>query len=380
MKKLVIILAVVLGGFVILVLAGGPALSSLGLEVFCLTEEGGRMRLARCGGATDALQPDAAPPVIAADAQPTLIDTDMAVDDWLAILYLLQRPDVDVRAITVTGAGETHCGPGVRNALNLAALAGRPDIPVTCGREAPLAGERAFPQGWREHVDRLAGLVVPASASQPSSQGAAALIADTVRGAAGDIEIVTLGPLTNLADAFQADPALAEQVEQVYIMGGAFSVPGNLNSPDMQTDNSAAEWNVYVDPRAAALVVSSGAPITFVPLDATNQVVLDMDFYDRLGDDRTTPEAEFVYRALGQSKGFVSSGHYYFWDPLTAAIAADESLGTFISEPVVVVEGEGTESGATRVTDGGHPVRIATGAAGERFKQRYLDALNGRTN
>ena len=64
-----------------------------------------------------------------------IIDTDMAADDWLAILYLLGRPEVEVAAVTVTGAGEAHCQPGVRNALALIALAGHPDIPVACGRE-----------------------------------------------------------------------------------------------------------------------------------------------------------------------------------------------------------------------------------------------------
>src|SRR6185369_8316788 len=67
-----------------------------------------------------------------------IIDTDMAPDDWRAILYLLRRQDVAVRAITVVGTGEAHCGPGMRNALGLAALAGQPNIPVTCGRDTAL--------------------------------------------------------------------------------------------------------------------------------------------------------------------------------------------------------------------------------------------------
>ncbi|HEX5823244.1 MAG TPA: nucleoside hydrolase, partial [Candidatus Limnocylindrales bacterium] len=80
----------------------------------------------------------AAPTTAAASTGPTrpvVIDTDMAADDWLAILLLLGRPDVDVRAITVTGTGEAHCAPGVRNARALVELAGKPPIPVACGRE-----------------------------------------------------------------------------------------------------------------------------------------------------------------------------------------------------------------------------------------------------
>jgi pyrimidine-specific ribonucleoside hydrolase len=377
-KRALIIIVVVLFILVILVLVSGPLLSALGMEVFCISDDNGRPRLVRCGGET-ALTADTNPPRLSTGAQPILIDTDMAIDDWMAILYLLQRPDVDVRAITVTGAGEAHCGPGVQNALDLAALAGRPDIPVTCGRETPLKGDRVFPPSWRENVDALAGISIPASPSQPAAQGAVALISDAIRAAAGGLEIIALGPLTNLADVFLADPSLAEQIKQIYVMGGAFSVPGNVtNPPEMGIDNDAAEWNIYVDSHAAALVVKSGTPITFVPLDASNHALLDEPFYDRLGEYRTTPEAEFVYQTLTESIGFVRSGKYYFWDPLTAAIAVDESLATFETRPVSVIEEEGPESGATRLDEGGSLVRIAAAAAGERFKQHFLHVLNGR--
>jgi pyrimidine-specific ribonucleoside hydrolase len=85
----------------------------------------------------------------------------MALDDWLAIMYLLQHSGVEVRAITVTGTGEAHCDPGTQNALNLLALAGNPDVPVACGREAPLTGDHTFPQSWRDSVDAMAGLRSP---------------------------------------------------------------------------------------------------------------------------------------------------------------------------------------------------------------------------
>lgn len=379
MKKALIVAAVVLLAIVVLVLIAGPILSALGVEVFCFTNEDGRLRLVRCGGEPALVESDSPPPSPDPDAQPMLIDTDMAADDWMAILYLLQRPDVDVRAITVTGAGETHCEPGVRNALDLVALAGRTEIPVTCGRETPLEGDHVFPQSWRENVDALAGIEIPANPNAPHSQEAVALIGDMIREAEGELEIVTLGPLTNLAEAFAAEPGLAQEVQQLYIMGGAFAAPGNVSdAPEMGIDNEAAEWNIYVDPHAAALVVASGAPITFVPLDASNHVPLDKAFYDRLAADRTTPEADFVYQVLSRNIGFVTSGGYYFWDPLTVAIAVDESLATFEAGPVMVIEEEGPESGATREDEAGSPARWATAANGERFKQHFLDVLNGR--
>ena len=378
MKKILLISAVVLLILVILVMVAGPFLKALGVDVLCITEENGRNRLVRCGGES-VLSADTSPPELAAGAQPVLIDTDMAIDDWMAILYLLQLPDVDVRAITVTGAGEAHCRPGVQNALDLVALAGRPEIPVTCGRETPLEGDRVFPQSWRDNVDSLASVSIPSNSNQPVKQDAVELIASTVRDKPGELLILALGPLTNLAEAFLSDSSLAGEIEQLYIMGGAFSVQGNVHVvPELPSDNEAAEWNIYVDPKAAAIVVASGAPITFVPLDASNQVLLDEAFYDRLGRYRTTPEAEFVYRVLTKSIDFVRSGKYFFWDPLTAAIAVDESLGNFETKPVIVITEEGLESGATRIDDSGRPVRIATTAAGERFIGHFLDVLNGR--
>jgi len=80
-----------------------------------------------------------------------------------------------------------------------------------------------------------------------------------------------------------------------------------------------------VDPHAAALVVETSAAVTFVPLDASNHVLLDEAFYNRLAEDRFTPDAELVYMVLTQNIGFVRSGGYYFWDPLTAAIAVLEN-------------------------------------------------------
>ncbi len=377
-KKVLIITAVILVVIVLLIVVGGPLLNAMGVEVFCIAKENGRTRIVRCGG-EKALKANTAPPTLAAGAQPTLIDTDMAADDWMAILYLLQSPDVDVRAITVTGAGEAHCGPGVQNALDLVALAGQPEIPVTCGRETPLEGDRVFPQSWRDNVDALAGITLPANPNRPSEQDAVGLISDTIREAAGELEIITLGPLTNLAEAFLADPSLAEEIEQLYIMGGAFSVPGNVSdSSELSINNFAAEWNIYVDPHAAALAIASGAPVTFVPLDASNQVRLNKSFYDQLAEDRTTPEAEFVYQMLTKNIGFVYSGSYYFWDPLTAAIAVDESLGTIKTGPVSVIEEEGPESGATRLDENGSPARFATAADRDRFRQQFLDVLNGR--
>jgi inosine-uridine nucleoside N-ribohydrolase len=317
------------------------------------------------------------PHIIAADAEPFVIDTDMAADDWLAILYLLGRSDVDVKAITVTGAGEAHCDAGTQNALDLVALAGRPEIPVACGRERPLVGYHAFPPGWRDAVDHLFGLALPRNSRRPAAESAVELLTRIVEGSPRKVHLVALGPLTNVAEALAAQPALAANLEGITVMGGAVRVPGNAD-PNLTGENVAAEWNFYVDPQAAADVLSSGAPITLVPLDATNTVPLTEGFYRRLEGDRTTSVAEFVYRTLGAMEARIRSGSYYFWDPLAAAIATERGLGSFQEMPLVVILGDGAESGRTVQDAGGFLIRVAVTADQGRFEALFLDAVNGR--
>ncbi len=306
---------------------------------------------------------------------PFIIDTDMAVDDWMAMLYLLQRPDVEVLAISVTGAGETHCKPGVQNALNLIALAGDPEIPVACGRETPLQGDHAFPDWLRDNVDALAGLTIPTNPASPFERTSVELLTTTIQQSPEEVTLVTLGPLTNIAELLEADPSLIENIQMIYVMGGAVDVPGNIGF--MVAGNAVAEANIYVDPHAAAVVFASGAPITLVPLDATNHAPLTRDFFERLAEDHTTPEAEFVYEALTQQSDFIDSGFYFFWDPLAAAIATDETLATIEERNLTVIEEEGAESGRTLESESGSPIRVAVEADGEQFKMVFLDILNG---
>jgi pyrimidine-specific ribonucleoside hydrolase len=331
---------------------------------------------AGCARTAPPVYEPAAPPPIAADARPVVIDTDMAADDWLAILYLLSRPDVDVKAITVTGAGEAHCAAGTQNALDLAALAGRPEIPVSCGRETPLEGDHTFPTTWRERVDDLLGLTIPENAQEAASDSAVEMLNRIITESPGKVHLIVLGPLTNVGEALSSNPALAANLEMITVMGGAVHVPGNVG-PASNIDNDTAEWNIYVDPHAAALVFASGAPVTLVPLDATNDAPVSMDFYKRLEQDRSTSVAKFVFQVLDAQKEGIRAGWYFFWDPLAAAIAVDETLTTFEEIPLVVVETEGPDSGRTLEDENGSLIRVALTADRGRFETVFLDAVNG---
>lgn len=326
------------------------------------------------GCANQALVPD--PSLIQIQTpKPVIFDTDMAHEDIFSALFLLSHPNVDVRAITVTGTGEAHCGPGVENALGLVALSGKDDILVTCGRETPLVGNHVFPAEWRKSVDEAYGVAIPVG-GVASELSAPDLIIDLVRNSEEPLTIVAVGPLTNVAEAIQKDPEIGANVAEIFVMGGAVHVEGNVGNSGVGIQNQYAEWNIYIDPVAANIVFKSGIPIVLVPLDATKDVPVTRSFYRALGNNLTTPAANLVYEILTANLGFVDSGGFQFWDSLTSAIFTDQSIVTFEEMQLTVVEEEGPESGYTKPDSMGARIKVVVSADRAKFEALLLTILN----
>ena len=328
--------------------------------------------LTGCGGSSPAPNPSL---IQIQTPQPVIFDTDMAHEDMFSALFLLSHPNVDVRAITVTGTGEAHCGPGVENALGLVEVSGHEEIPVSCGRESPLSGDHVFPAEWRQGADEAYGRPIPAG-SKASNLSAPDLIIDIVQSSTEPVTIVAVGPLTNIADAIQKKSGVGANIKEIYIMGGAVKVDGNVGVSGMGIDNKYAEWNIYIDPVAANIVFGSGIPIVLVPLDATNDVPITRRFYNALGSHLNSPSANVVYEILTANLDFVDSGGFQFWDSLTAAIFTDESIATFEEFELNVVEQEGIESGRTKPAQNGPRIKVATGADRAKFESLLITALN----
>ena len=193
-----------------------------------------------------------------------VIDTDPGIDDALALFFALVAPDVQLEAVT-TVSGNVSVEKTTRNALALLELAGRGDVPVARGADRPLVR----PAVHAAHVhgeNGLGNVALPKPHREPAAQHAVETIIQTILGAPGEITLVTLGPLTNVALAVRVEPRITEAVREVVIMGGALRVPGNV-SP-------AAEFNIYADPHAAQIVFSAGWPLRLVSLDVTQQAVM----------------------------------------------------------------------------------------------------------
>ena len=215
-------------------------------------------------------------------ARKIIIDTDPGQDDAVAILLALASPeDLDVLGITAV-AGNVPLALTSKNALIVCELAGKVDVPVYAGCDRPMARELVT----AEHVHGKSGLDgpnLPDPEMTLSDGHAVDFIIDTLR--KEDSQTVTLcplGPLTNIATAFQRAPDVIERVQQIVLMGGAYFEVGNITP--------TAEFNIYVDPQAADIVFKSGIDIVVIPLDVTHKALV------------TQPRND-AFRALGNAAG-----------------------------------------------------------------------------
>src|ERR1700693_3170701 len=192
-----------------------------------------------------------------------IIDTDPGVDDALALLLAMRSPEVKIEAITAV-AGNVPLELSLPNALRMVEISGRTDIPVAAGAKAPLQ-RRLVTATYAHGENGLGGAVFPEPTIKTVSQPAAELIRQVIRKYPGEVLLIPIGPMTNIATALDLDSELAGMIRGIVLMGGSLS-GGNITP--------AAEFNIYVDPEAARIVFQSGIPITMVGLDATRKTSL----------------------------------------------------------------------------------------------------------
>src|SRR3712207_4419754 len=182
--------------------------------------------------------------------RPVILDTDPGIDDALAILLAVASPEVDVVGVTVTG-GNCDMPQGVRNALAVLATA-RAKVPVHAGVALPLI-RPPFTAPETHGESGLGNGRVPEPSRQEGPEHAVDNGVRAIMETPEPVTLVAVAPLTNVALAIRREPRLVERVHEVIVMGGAFDVPGNTTP--------LAEFNVYVDPHAAHIVLHSGLPL-----------------------------------------------------------------------------------------------------------------------
>jgi pyrimidine-specific ribonucleoside hydrolase len=272
--------------------------------------------------------------------------------------------------------GVAHVQAGARNILRLLALAGRTDIPVFVGRDSPISGSQEFPAEWRRAADELSGIPLPEPTRAAESRDAEDYLDKRLLDAAHPVQVLAIGPLTNLAQAFSRVPRAAHTGKQLVILGGAVHVSGNLGDGGVfKTDNTTAEWNMFIDPEAASIVFKSGAPIRLVPLDATQRVPIDMALFEQFKSHASTPLAKFVAEVLGTQHDQIRQGYYFAWDALAATALANPAVVTF--RPLAIeISMKPEERGRTvEVKNRRANAMVAIDADPLRFRDVFMKAL-----
>jgi len=266
----------------------------------------------------------AAPP-----AQKIIFDTDFGMvpqDDAFALMLALRSPEMEILGVT-TVAGNFSVEQATADALRLLEIAGRNDIKVYRGANMPLLHEKSEYATTRhgEWWSDAPPVAPPGGFAKKKPEAASALqfIIDTVNAQPGQVTLMAIGPLTNVAMALRLEPGLAGRVKQIYIMGGAIArLPDGAGN---STPN--AEFNFWVDPEAARIVLRSGIPIVLSPLNVSRKTHLTRDWYEKLVAV-DTPLTRLIRERLGPVFEKDPGASLLMYDQVTVASLADPSLVT----------------------------------------------------
>ncbi|MEL7310793.1 MAG: nucleoside hydrolase [Pseudomonadota bacterium] len=216
-----------------------------------------------------------------------IFDTDPGVDDAMAIVFAHAHPEIELLGLT-TVRGNASVALTTRNALHIVERIGL-SCGVYCGADAALQVPTGPVPDFVHGTDGLGNIDPPEPKGSAGAEDAADFIVSTVNASPGDVTLVAVGRLTNLATALSRDPAIASKVRQVVVMGGALGVAGYGGNV-----SPCAEANIAGDPHAADQVFCAEWPLTMVGLDVTMQIVMTEDRMQRIRD-QAGPAGQFVY-------------------------------------------------------------------------------------
>lgn len=303
-----------------------------------------------------------------------LIDTDTASDDAVALVMALTYPDVQIEAITAV-SGNVHVDQAVQNALYTVEICGK-KVPVYRGSEKPILRSPETSE-YVHGRDGMGDIGLPLSGRTPAEGHGVTKIIETINRFAGNITLVTLGPLTNLALALLQDPPIAGKIKECITMGGTGQGHGNVTP--------VAEYNIWVDPEAARIVFESAIPLKMVGWDASIAYAIfnsqEMEKLRNIG----TPLAEFcvdIQKVLNKfAVEKMNLEGFDLPDPLAMAVALDPSVATKTKNLHVAIE---TESELCRgqtvvdhlaVTKHKPNVEVVLEASREKFLRILYDAV-----
>ena len=295
-----------------------------------------------------------------------VLDTDPGVDDAIAILLALAAPEAEVVGLTTLG-GNVPRARATRNALALLQAAGRAEVPVARGAARPLSGR--FHPSVKFHGPGGLSARLPDPSTEPVQQTAVDFLSESIETMPGEVSVVALGPLTNIARLEQLKPGILNRCASVVVMGGAVGAPGNV-SP-------RAEFNFQSDPLAAAQVMGSGTPIVLADLSACRQVGICRE--QAMG---LSSEGLLGGLALQMLQGWFARDdnreRFEFYDPLAVALALEPAIATTRSMSLTVGTSPDEHWGESTAIDEPGVINLACQIDSSRFFVLLKDLFGWR--
>lgn len=321
-------------------------------------------------------QPEVAPtPNASIERLPVIFDDDGSPDGTSALLFLLSDPRAEVRLVSIS-YGEAHPQMYIQYLGAMLERFGYEGIPLGAGQDAPLAGNNAFPDFVREGSNEFWGLSQGRPGKNYPVQDSAQLMVKTILQSDEPVTLLVSGALTNLALALRLEPGISDNIAAVYIMGGAVYVPGNIQGLTPESENTAAEWNIFVDPLAASEVFNSGLNLYLVPLDATNQVTLTHDDTRAWRKGGNLPDlAAEIYDTRMKDWG---RDEVEMWDLVTAELMLNPQHCNATPLRLEVVVEAGNNEGQTRVNEGSANVTVCLDPDSDAIKATLAEVFSSR--
>ncbi|MGI9262497.1 MAG: nucleoside hydrolase, partial [Woeseiaceae bacterium] len=266
---------------------------------------------------------------VAQDRIPIIFDTDFVMPPWddsMALMLALQSPEFEILGVT-TVAGNESLERATSDVLRMLEIAGQPEIPVYVGADMPLVHEKSD-YAVRKYCKWYSNEPPPEppggfATKTAEDEAAVSFIVDAVMERPGEVTLVAIGPLTNIAQAIRAHPEFAASVKKLVIMGGAIATlpdgGGNV------TPN--AEFNFWVDPEAAQVTLRSGIPIDLSPLNVSRKSALSKDWYEKMVEV-DTPLTQLLKDTLGRRFAEDPDRIWYMYDQIAVASIIEPSLVT----------------------------------------------------
>ncbi len=291
-----------------------------------------------------------------------LMDHDGAIDDFLSLMLLMTMTEIEPLGVVITPA-DCYANAAVSVSRKILDLMGRTDITVA---ESTVRGLNPFPPDFRRDctiIDNFPILNEPdqikTSLAKISGQE---FIVKQLQATSQPVTLMLTGPLTTVAEAIALQPEIIHKITEIVWMGGALTVPGNVEKVFALEHDGSAEWNVFWDPVAAKKIWDTKIPITLCPLDITNHVPVTPEFIHKLTKQRRYPLSDLA----GMCYALAIPQNYYCWDILATAYLARPELYQIVEQETDIIP-TGISQGKTIIKAGGRKIRVMTQVNKEKF-------------